>query len=83
MWRIQAHDIQPGKPDQNAFSERFDWTKCSMPTCMRISLKCVRPSVAWLTSYNKERAHGALGSLPSQVSRLLKNSANDCHSGLS
>jgi hypothetical protein len=36
---------------------------------MRISLRCVRSSVAWPTSYNKERAHEALGGLPSQVRR--------------
>lgn len=49
--------IQPGKPNQNAFIERFN--------------RSFRQEVldAWLTDYNEYRPHDSLGSMPTAVFR--------------
>ena len=83
---IELRFIQPGKPNQNAFIERFNrsyrtevlnnwyWLFTSLDEVREITHQ-------WLQSYNEERPHDALGSLPPAVFReqLLagKNSTSD------
>jgi putative transposase len=57
----------PGKPDQNAFIERFNRTYRTevLNACVFESLDQVREiSAEWLQSYNEERPHDALAGLP-------------------
>lgn len=64
---IELRYIQPGKPDQNAFIERFNRTYCTevLNAYVFESLEQVREiSAAWLQSYNEERPHDALAGLP-------------------
>ena len=64
--QIELVDIQPGKPNQNAYIERFNRsfrTEVLDPHVFS-SLKQARElSWAWLVSYNDERPHEALGNL--------------------
>jgi putative transposase len=81
---IELRFIQPGKPNQNAFIERFNrsyrtevlngWLFTSLDEVREITHQ-------WLQSYNEERPHDALGNLPPAVfrERLLagKNSTSE------
>lgn len=68
----QTHDvelcyIQPGKPNQNAYIERFNRTYRAevLNSYLFENLEQVREiSHAWLMSYNEERPHESLGDLP-------------------
>ena len=67
-----ARFIQPGKPNQNAFNERFNRTFRweVLNAYMFESLQQVR-EVAWwwMVAYNEERPHDALKGLPPSLFR--------------
>jgi putative transposase len=68
---IELRHIQPGKPNQNAFIERFNRSYRTevLNGSLRRSMKSVKPLIKWIVSYNEERPHDALGNLPPAVYR--------------
>ena len=62
--------IEPGKPNQNAFIERFNRSLRNEVLDLYLfrSLAQVRQLVGqWRTQYNEQRPHDALGGLPPSV----------------
>lgn len=75
---VLIHYIQPGKPNQNAFIERFNRTYRHEVLNLYLfrSLNEVRDVTAkWLIQYNEQRPHDALGGLPPCV-YLTQNQEN-------
>ena len=70
--QVALHHIQPGKPTQNAYIERFNRTfRAEVPNAHLFhSLSELRDHVhQWMLTYNEERPHTALGHLPPTVFR--------------
>lgn len=69
---IHLHHIQPGKPTQNAYVERFNrsFRHEVLDAHVFSSLSQVREIVdEWMTNYNEERPHQSLGNLPPSLFR--------------
>lgn len=83
---IEPRHIQPGKPDQNAYIERFNRTYREevLNAYVFEDLDQVRQiSADWIRDYNEERPHEALGSLPPARFRALIESKTSSTSELS
>lgn len=69
---VEIRYIQPGKPNQNAFIERFNRTFRDevLSAYLFEDLDQVREVVwQWMIEYNEERPHDALGGVPPAVFR--------------
>ena len=65
--QVEPRYIQPGKPNQNAFVERFNRTYRTevLDAYLFESLVDVRRiTEAWIQEYNEERPHDAIGHVP-------------------
>jgi putative transposase len=79
---IEIRYIQPGKPNQNAFIERFNRTYREevLSSYLFEDLDQVREiTYRWLISYNERRPHDALEGLPPTVFRRQKTAKNSTY----
>lgn len=75
---IEFKYIQPGKPMQNAYIERFNksYRNGVLNACLFENLEDVREQTAqWVFDYNHHRPHASLGNIP-PVTYREKNSKN-------
>jgi putative transposase len=84
--RVALHYIQPGKPDQNAYIERFNRTYRTEVLNAHLvetvgELQAL--SSAWLQIYNRERPHDSLGRVPPLTFLPRPSSAGQSLVGLS
>ena len=83
---VEPWHIQPGKPDQNAYIERYNRTfrEEVLNAYVFDDLNQVHEiSTEWLQIYNEERPHDALGRQPPAVFRALIESKTTSTSDLS
>lgn len=76
---IRLRYIQPGKPNQNAFIERFNRTYRNevLSSYLFEDLDQVREITdGWILEYNEERPHDALGGLPPTLYRQSLKTKN-------
>ena len=74
--QVLLHHIQPGKPTQNAYIERFNRTfrREFLDANLFTSLSQVQDLVfEWMSTYNEQRPHCALGNLPPTIFRHQLN----------
>ena len=74
--RVEIRYIQPGKPNQNAFIERFNRTYRDevLDAYLFESLEDVRQvTMSWMRDYNEERPHDSLGRIPPEQFRRSLN----------
>jgi putative transposase len=77
--KVELRFIQPGKPNQNAYVERFNRTYRSelLSAYLFDDLDQVRHLTwGWMQEYNEERPHEALGNLPPAVYRRKLEAEN-------
>jgi putative transposase len=82
---VQFRYIQPGKPNQNAYIERFNRTfRCELLDAYVFeSLRQVRQIARnWKHEYSKERRHDRLGKIPPAMFRRQTEIARDSTSEL-
>ena len=83
---VEIRYIQPGKPNQNAYIERFNRTYREEVLNAHLfdSLSQVREvTYRWLQTYNDTRPHDALGRVPPAVFRRRLEEAGNSTSELS
>jgi len=76
---VEIRYIQPGKPNQNAYIERFNRTFRDelLSAYLFDDLTQVQEMAwAWMIDYNEERPHDALGRVPPTVFRERKEAEN-------
>jgi putative transposase len=76
---VELRYIQPGKPNQNAYIERFNRTYREevLSAYLFEDLDQVREITwQWLREYNEERPHDALGKIPPAVYRAKLEAGN-------
>lgn len=84
--RVDPRHIQPGKPNQNAYVERYNrsFRDEVLDAYVFENLEQVREiSADWLRIYNEERPHDALGRQPPAVFRAMIESKTTSTSELS
>ena len=83
---VATHYIQPGKPDQNAYIERFNRSYRTEVLNAHLfeSIAELRALTdAWLRVYNRERPHDSLGRVPPLTFLPRPTSADQSPIGLS
>ena len=80
---VELRYIQPGKPNQNAYIERFNKTYRSevLNAYLFTDLEQVRElTTDWMRIYNEERPHRSLGRIPpAQFRERIENAGNSSY----